>query len=209
MSLKNFLTKIWDQIKNLFGGLPNQIKTAIQIGVTITENIKMAVDSPIADILTTLIPGNVDDAIKDKLRTAIPVFLTELKLVESSLNLTQPDAIVKAASDVIKTMNNDIKPGVLHQLSILIAQMAADGKLAGEMVFIYRNGIMNRNLKLPVNKTVRQKYIEDESILNFFDNRATNASAESFNAKINALRATSRGIRDTTFFLFRLTNIYA
>ncbi|MEO6520939.1 MAG: transposase [Mucilaginibacter sp.] len=48
-----------------------------------------------------------------------------------------------------------------------------------------------------------------ESILNFFNNRSTNASAESFNAKVKAFRATSRGVRDTAFFLFRLTKIYA
>ena len=48
-----------------------------------------------------------------------------------------------------------------------------------------------------------------ESILNFFDNRSTNASAEAFNAKIKAFRATSRGVRDTTFFLFRVANIYS
>ncbi len=57
-----------------------------------------------------------------------------------------------------------------------------------------------------VSRSVQAHY---ESILNFFDNRATNASAESFNAKIKAFRATSRGVRDTTFFLFRLANIYA
>ena len=33
-----------------------------------------------------------------------------------------------------------------------------------------------------------------EYILNFFDNRSTNASAESFNAKVKAFRATSRGV---------------
>jgi len=48
-----------------------------------------------------------------------------------------------------------------------------------------------------------------EGILNFFDNRTTNASAESFNAKIKAFRATQRGVRDIPFFLFRLSNIYA
>jgi transposase len=48
-----------------------------------------------------------------------------------------------------------------------------------------------------------------EYILNYFDNRSTNASAESFNAKIKAFRATSRGVRDTKFFLYRLTKIYA
>jgi len=57
-----------------------------------------------------------------------------------------------------------------------------------------------------VARSVQQHY---ESILNFFDNRSTNASAESFNAKVKAFRATSRGVRDTTFFLFRLANIYA
>ena len=59
-------------------------------------------------------------------------------------------------------------------------------------------------------KTVlRSAQTHHESILNFFDNRSTNVSAESFNAKIKAFMATSRGVRDTTFFLFRLANIYA
>lgn len=48
-----------------------------------------------------------------------------------------------------------------------------------------------------------------QTILNFFDNRSTNASAESFNAKIKAFRAAFRGVRNVTFFLFRLANIYA
>ncbi|MFV8369503.1 hypothetical protein ACNQGM_07995 [Flavobacterium sp. LB2R40] len=42
-----------------------------------------------------------------------------------------------------------------------------------------------------------------------FDNRSTNASAESFNAKIKAFRSRFRDVRNVEFFLFRLTNIYA
>ncbi len=42
-----------------------------------------------------------------------------------------------------------------------------------------------------------------DTILNFFDNRNTNASAESFNSKIKLFRANQRGVRDTQFFLFR------
>jgi hypothetical protein len=102
----------------------------LHIGITITENIKNFIDSPTVDILTSIIPGTVDDMIKDKLRVSLPIFLTELKLVESSLNLTQPDLIVKAAISVIQTMDKNIKPGILHQLSILVAQLAADGKLS-------------------------------------------------------------------------------
>jgi transposase len=55
-------------------------------------------------------------------------------------------------------------------------------------------------------RTIESHYI---NILNYFDNRSTNASAESFNAKIKAFRAQFRGVRNTEFFLFRLTNIFA
>jgi transposase len=52
-------------------------------------------------------------------------------------------------------------------------------------------------------------YEHHDEILNFFNNRSTNASAESFNAKIKAFRASLRGVIDIKFFLFRLTKIYA
>lgn len=47
------------------------------------------------------------------------------------------------------------------------------------------------------------------SILNYFINRSTNASAESFNAKIKAFRAQFRGVKNVEFFLYRLTTIFA
>lgn len=46
-------------------------------------------------------------------------------------------------------------------------------------------------------------------ICNYFDNRSTNASAESFNAKIKAFRSQFRGVRDIPFFIFRLTKLFA
>ena len=48
-----------------------------------------------------------------------------------------------------------------------------------------------------------------ETILNYFDNRSTNASAESFNAKIKAFRSQFRGVRNIEFFLYWLTQLYA
>jgi hypothetical protein len=41
MSLKSFLTGIWNTIRSLFNSFPlSKLKTAVHIGVTITENIK-------------------------------------------------------------------------------------------------------------------------------------------------------------------------
>jgi transposase len=48
-----------------------------------------------------------------------------------------------------------------------------------------------------------------DNILNFFDNRSTNANAESFNSKIKGFRANLRGVTDVSFFLFRLEKLFA
>jgi transposase len=48
-----------------------------------------------------------------------------------------------------------------------------------------------------------------DNILNFFNNRNTNANAESFNAKIKLFRANLRGVTNTSFFLFRLHKLFA
>jgi len=45
-------------------------------------------------------------------------------------------------------------------------------------------------------------------ILNYFPERSTNASAESFNAKLKGFRGLVRGVTDKKFFLFRIAKIY-
>lgn len=57
-----------------------------------------------------------------------------------------------------------------------------------------------------VKRTIQQHY---RSILNYFDNRSTNASAESFNAKIKAFRSQFRGVRNMDFFLFRIEKLFS
>ena len=47
------------------------------------------------------------------------------------------------------------------------------------------------------------------TIVNYFEDRLTNASAESFNAKIKAFRTQFRGVGDIKFFMFRLATLYS
>ena len=57
-----------------------------------------------------------------------------------------------------------------------------------------------------ISRSIKHHY---ETILNYFDNRSTNASAESFNAKIKAFRSQFRGVKNIEFFLYRLSQMYA
>lgn len=49
----------------------------------------------------------------------------------------------------------------------------------------------------------------NQTIINYFEERLTNASAESFNAKIKAFRTQFRGVGDIRFFMFRLATLYS
>lgn len=57
-----------------------------------------------------------------------------------------------------------------------------------------------------ISRTITNHY---KRILNYFNNKSTNASAESFNAKIKAFRSNYRGVTNVNFFLFRLAKLYA
>jgi len=57
-----------------------------------------------------------------------------------------------------------------------------------------------------IKNTIQINY---NTILNYFNNRTTNAAAESFNAKIKGFRSQFRGVRSAAFFLYRLTKLYA
>lgn len=58
---------------------------------------------------------------------------------------------------------------------------------------------------ISVRDTIKSK---EEYILNYFNNRATNASAESFNSKVKGLRAQVHGVNDLPFFMFRCAKIF-
>ena len=51
-------------------------------------------------------------------------------------------------------------------------------------------------------------YEHYDEILNFYNNRSSNAAAESFNAKIKLFRANLHGVSDKKFFLFRIAKLY-
>lgn len=59
------------------------------------------------------------------------------------------------------------------------------------------------------NKVLETFENHNTTIINYFEQRLTNASAESFNAKIKAFRSQFRGVGDIKFFMYRLSMLYS
>lgn len=130
MSIKSLLKKIWLTIQSLFDNFPASVKDAVHVGVTLTQNLKNYVDSPMADILTAIIPGNLDDKIKLALRAGIPIILFNLKLADQCGKSNDPEEITKCAINQLQSMSGEIKSSFLHSFSVLVTQLLSDGKIS-------------------------------------------------------------------------------
>jgi len=114
----------------------------------------------------------------------------------------------KQRADLLFQKYPEIKDG--YDLSVKLGDIFKNVKtkeVAFKKLALWYNDVETAGLEAfrTVSRSIQTHYL---NILNFFNNRSTNASAESFNAKIKAFRASSRGVRDINFFLFRLANIY-
>ena len=115
----------------------------------------------------------------------------------------------KERAQILFKMFPDIKQayGLTHSLRLLFSKSKNKDVMRLKMAKWF-NKVEKADFKSfhTISATFYSHYAE---ILNFFDNRNTNASAESFNAKLKAFRAQFRGVRDISFFLFRVSKIYA
>jgi transposase len=115
----------------------------------------------------------------------------------------------KTRAKILFAQYPDIKQAysLTHSLRMIFS-LTKDKAVAYTKLAKWYNDVTNSGFKAfnTISATIYSHYPE---ILNFFDNRSTNASAESFNAKLKAFRATLRGVSDTCFFLFRVAKIYA
>ena len=59
------------------------------------------------------------------------------------------------------------------------------------------------------NKVIETFENHSHTIINYFVDRLTNASADSFNAKLKSFRSQFRGVGDIKFFMYRLATLYS
>ncbi len=103
-------------------------------------------------------------------------------------------------------------PAIKHAYHLTLSFRAiykcTDKQVAEHQFNTWRQGVANAKIE-EFNSVINSLDYHLEGILNFFDNRSTNANAESFNSKIKAFRANLRGVTDVKFFLFRLEKLFA
>lgn len=140
--MKKLWIKILSFIKRLYTKLVDETKFYIPVAIKVVEVLKTILDSPVDDIILTVItalvpniPANKLDAIKSKIQAELPKILVELNLVNSIANIEGVNAQLQAILNALKVSPDNVKAEKYHTLASKILVILSDGKIKwGESV---------------------------------------------------------------------------
>jgi hypothetical protein len=129
------LQKIGHFISNIFHKVHDIAEDILPKAIEVVNNFKtFDTNHPeVIDVLTAIIPGTWDDAIKAKLRSSLPQILAQMQIIKDDINLPL-DEFVQACLDKIKALDKTGQGYKYFELAGRLALDLADGKLTDEEI---------------------------------------------------------------------------
>lgn len=136
--MKKLLKKIWKSIASVFNKIEAKTKQYVPVAIKVVEALKKVMDSPVDDVIFTIIknsiPGNADDILADKISATLqewlPKILLDLKLINSIANEEDQNAQLNAILAQLKLSSNETQNIFYHGLCSLIIEKLSDGELS-------------------------------------------------------------------------------
>lgn len=115
-----FINRIISWVKNLFNSIPKEIREYASQSLEITRNIKKFLESPVADIITAIIPGTWDDALKTQALKYLTEAIPYLTIVDECDESATPEEMIKCWVDKLGQYKPDVRNALLFQLATLL-----------------------------------------------------------------------------------------
>lgn len=122
-----FCTNIKSKIKAVLQQFDSYIDAHIDTALQITTAIKNVLSSPVTDILTAIIPGEVDDTIRTQLVNALNKAIEALTVVDNCKQYTDLNDKLNCFVQQIKQRDPQLQDAILQKLASLLA-----GELDGQ-----------------------------------------------------------------------------
>ena len=126
----HWLQGIWIGISKLFHKVEDEVKKAIPVAINVVEQIKKVLDSPVADVITAIIPGDADDKLRAKLQLVLPGLILKFQLVAAIGDIADENEKFQAILKAINLSPDETKNVFYHGLASLILESISDGKLS-------------------------------------------------------------------------------
>lgn len=116
-----FCTKMKKQIRLLLQQFDSYLEKNVDTALQITTAIKRFLESPVADMLTAIIPGSIDDIIRRQLIYALDKSVEALAIAEHCKQYTGIDEKLKCFVSQLQQREPDMQDALLQKLASLLA----------------------------------------------------------------------------------------
>lgn len=125
MSLKHLLNTVLEEMSDFIQHILPSTKHLLDAAIHIVNVLNKIVVSEASELLTMIIPGDLDNKIRAKLIDRLPQILVGLKLAKDELDKS-PDEIILEGIKTIQSMEPDIKAVTLQSIFQLVGNTITD-----------------------------------------------------------------------------------
>jgi hypothetical protein len=116
-----FCPKASGKIKSALKQFDQYVDAHIELALQVTTALKKILSSPVTDIITAIIPGNLDDNIRTQLINALNKAIEALTIVDSCRQCTGLDDKLKCFVQQIQQRDPQLQDAILQKLASLLA----------------------------------------------------------------------------------------
>ena len=145
MSIKSLIQNIKNEVASWFSKIPQHLKPLLDNALVITTAIKNALSSPIADIVTAIVPGTWDDELKAVILKYLTDIIPALTIMEECKGADTLEEMLQCWISHVKELPKDVQDAVLHKLGALLVAYQDGKQLEQNMYDLYFQGIYSAN----------------------------------------------------------------
>ncbi|SEW01979.1 hypothetical protein SAMN05428988_1317 [Chitinophaga sp. YR573] len=125
-----FCDKLRKKIKALLRQFDSYIEANVDTALKVTTSLKAILSSPVAEILTAIIPSDVDEFVRAKLVYGLGVAINGLNIVSECKGAITLEDRLKCFVAEIKKRNPELQEALLAKLASILARTLDDEKKA-------------------------------------------------------------------------------
>lgn len=132
-----FCTKLKLRIRKLLSQFDNLLESNIDTALHITRQLKQFLVSPVADILTAIIPGNIDEIIRRQLIYTIDKVIEGLFIADSCREFKSTADKLKCFAMHLQQAEPHLKDAILQKMASLLAAELDGNRLKQSVYDLY------------------------------------------------------------------------
>ena len=132
-----FCPKINKQVKSALQQFDSYVDAHVDVALKVSIAIKNLLNSPVADIVTAIIPGELDNTIRVKLVSALDKVVEALTIVDTCKQYTNLNDKLKCFITQLQQRDPQLQDAVLQKLASLLAANLDGQKLKQSLYDLY------------------------------------------------------------------------